>query len=124
MKLSKALRSLIVLILIAVYGISTNVLKAQNEITSPEQFFGFQMGEDRKLARWDKIVEYFYKVEKESDRLKVINMGPSSEGHPFLVLVISSADNLANLDKLQEINKAISDPRLVPEGSICIVFRF
>ncbi|MCK4922399.1 MAG: hypothetical protein KAS71_15205, partial [Bacteroidales bacterium] len=118
MKLSQALRSLIVLILIAVYGISTNVLNAQNTITSPEEFFGFQMGEDRKLARWDEIVEYFYKVEKESDRLKVINMGPSSEGHPFLVMIFSSPDNLANLDKLQEINKAISDPRLVTEGSI------
>ena len=62
MKLSQTLRSLIVLILITVFGLSTNVLNAQNNITSPEQYFGFQMGEDRKLARWDKIVEYFYKV--------------------------------------------------------------
>jgi hypothetical protein len=26
------------------------------DILSPEQFFGFRMGTDRKLARWDKIV--------------------------------------------------------------------
>ena len=118
MKLSKTLRSLLFILLITVYALSNNISKAQNNVTSPEQFFGFQMGEDRKLARWDKIVEYFYTLEKESDRLKVINMGPSSEGHPFLILIVSSPDNLANLDRLQEINKAISDPRLVSEESI------
>ena len=32
-------------------------LAAQDKITSPEEFFGFKMGADFKLARWDKIVE-------------------------------------------------------------------
>ena len=34
------------------------VLNAQ-EITSPEKFFGFQLGADKKMARWDKMVEYY-----------------------------------------------------------------
>ncbi len=118
MKLSKPFQNLLFFILITLFSLSKSPVFAQNTITSPEQFFGFQMGEDRKIARWDKIVEYFYKLENESDRLKVINMGPSSEGHPFLVLVISSPSNLENLDKLQEINKAISDPRLVSAEDI------
>jgi len=29
------------------------------QITPPDKFFGFQLGADRKMARWDKIVEYF-----------------------------------------------------------------
>ncbi|MCK5820613.1 MAG: hypothetical protein KAH17_01960 [Bacteroidales bacterium] len=118
MKSSKVFRLLLVFLLITAYGIKDNTSQAQNTITSPEQFFGFQMGEDRKLARWDKIVEYFYKIEKESNRLKVINMGPSAEGHPFLVLIISSPENLSNLDRLQMINKTISDPRGVDEETI------
>ena len=76
------------------------------------------MGADRQLARWDKIVEYFYEVEKQSDRIKVINMGPSAEGHPFLVLIISSPENLDNLDQLQLINKKISNPRGVSEDEL------
>ena len=44
---------------------SATVTKAQTTITSPEDFFGFQMGTDRKLARWDRIVEYFYKLEQQ-----------------------------------------------------------
>ncbi|MCK4817720.1 peptidase M14 family protein, partial [bacterium] len=91
---------------------------AQEKVTTPENFFGFKMGSDRKLARWDRIVDYFYKLEKESDRIKVINMGPSTMGNPFLVLVISSPENLSNLDRLQEINKKISDPRGIDEKTI------
>ena len=48
------------------------------ELTSPEQFFGFQMGADRKLARWDKLVEYYRLLERQSDRLQVVDMGPST----------------------------------------------
>ena len=47
------------------------------EITTPEKFFGFQLGADKKMARWDKIVEYYGAIEKQSGgRMKVINMGP------------------------------------------------
>jgi len=104
-------------------------LRAQEEITTPEDFFGFKMGADRKMARWDKIVDYFMLLEKESQKIKVINMGPSTMGNPFLLVIISSPDNLANLDRLQEINATISDPRgtqeqeikkLIPEGKAVI----
>jgi len=91
---------------------------AQEQITTPEKFFGFKMGTDKKLARWDKIVDYFYTLEKESDRIKVIDMGPSTMGNPFLVLIISSPENLENLDNFQEINKKISDPRNIDKQTI------
>lgn len=93
-------------------GLIINLTPVQGqEITSPEDFFGFQMGADRKLARWDKIVDYFDLLEGQSDRIKVYNMGPSSEGHPFLIVLVTSPKNLANLDHLQMVNKKISDPR-------------
>ena len=88
-------------------------------ITSPEKFFGFQLGADRKMARWDKIVEYFYLMEKESGgRMKVINMGPTSEGNPFLMAIITSPANMAKLDRLKEINAKLSDSRGIPETEI------
>lgn len=118
MKLSNRRHSFFLLLLAMVYVVNTNISKAQSSVTSPEQFFGFQLGEDRKLARWDKIVDYYYKLEKESEKIKVINMGPSSEGHPFLIVIISSAKNLANLDELQKMNKAITDPRGISEETI------
>jgi hypothetical protein len=51
-------------------------LSAQ-EITTPEKFFGFQLGAYKKMARWDKIVEYYAVLEKQSaGRMKVVNMAP------------------------------------------------
>ena len=111
------LKKFILLIIISVFVLNP-LLKAQEKITSPEEYFGFEMGADYKLARWDKIVDYFYLLEKQSDKIKVWNLGESSEGHPFLLTLITSADNLANLSEIQQINKEISDPRRISEESI------
>jgi len=99
-------------------------------IKSPEEFFGYQMGADQKIARWDKIVDYFELLAKSSDRIMVTNMGPSTEGHPFLLVTISSAANLARLDELRQINLDIANPeritleevkQLLPHGKVVIV---
>ncbi len=87
-------------------------------ITSPEEFFGFQLGSDRKIARWDKIVDYYKLLEDQSGKIKVVEMGPSTEGNPFLLIVISSPENLKNLEHLRKINLRISDPRGLAENDV------
>lgn len=90
----------------------------QASVTSPEQFFGFRLGSDRKMARWDRMVEYYRLLEKESGKLKVVEMGPTTMGNPFLVVFITSPANLEKLERLREINAKLSDPRGVPEAEI------
>ena len=80
-------------------------------IPSPEEFFGFQMGADRKLARWDKLVEYYDLLDAQSDRIQVVHMGESTLGNPFLSIFISSPENLAKLDELKRLNATLQDPR-------------
>jgi len=92
--------------------------QSQAPVTSPEKFFGFQMGADRKIARWDRIVDYYRLLAKESPRIQVTDMGPSTEGHPFLLVTISSPANLAKLDRLREVNRKISDPRGLAEAEV------
>ena len=106
------------LLLLISYTFLSPFAEAQQKVTSPEEYFGFQLGSDRNIARWDKIVDYYYLIEKESDKLKVIDMGPSTEGNPFLVVIISSAENLNHLKRYQEINAKISDPRGIDESEI------
>ncbi len=84
---------------------------AQGTVTPPEEFFGHQLGADRTLARWDRMVEYFSLLEQQSDRIQVTDLGPSTEGHPFLLVTITSARNLANIDRLAEISRTLADPR-------------
>ena len=98
--------------------LATTVL-AQTAITSPERFFGFQLGADRKMARWDKIVEYYALLEKESGgRMKVINMGPTMNDNPFLMVIITSAKNMANLDTIKKNNLTLVNPHDTPEAQI------
>jgi hypothetical protein len=99
-------------------GFVCPIAPAQEKITSPDDFFGFQLGADRKIARWDKIIQYFEVLETESGKIQVIDMGPSTMGHPFLLVIISSEENLANLDRLKKVNATLSDPRGVAEEEI------
>jgi hypothetical protein len=84
---------------------------AANDITSPKSFFGHELGADRELARWDKIVEYYQLLERESDRIQVIDLGPSTEGHPYLLAIITSPANLRSLEEIRNVNLRIQDPR-------------
>jgi len=81
-----------------------------HEIKSPEEFFGFHMGTDRKLARWDKIVEYFWHLSK-LPTVKVLEVGKSTEGNPFLVAFISSPENIENIERIREISLRLAHPQ-------------
>ncbi|MGB5658346.1 MAG: M14 family zinc carboxypeptidase, partial [Thermoanaerobaculia bacterium] len=107
-----------VLQVLLIGGILIAPLAAAAEITTPEEFFGFQMGADKKMARWDKIVEYFELLETQSDRIKVTDLGPSTEGNPYLLVIISSPENMANLERLREVSRTLADPRGIPEEEI------
>ena len=94
-------------------------VNAQNkDLPTPESYFGFKMGADRKLAHWDDLVKYYNLLGENSPRMKVVNMGKSTLGNPFLALYISSEENLAKLDELQQINAMLSDPRGVSKDKI------
>ena len=109
--------SVVLIVFTTVLGLRTEVVFGQT-IPSPEEFFGFQMGTDRKLARWDKLVEYYELLGRQSARLEVVHMGPTTLGNPFLALFISSPNNLAHLEELRQINVRLNDPRGVSEENI------
>ncbi|MEI6666854.1 MAG: M14 metallopeptidase family protein [Acidobacteriota bacterium] len=111
------------LVLLIALAFASQMLTAQSPsspraISAPDTFFGFQMGADRKMARWDKMVEYYQLLERQSPKIKVVDMGPSTMGNPFLLVVISSPANLARLEPLRAINLKLSDPRGIPEAEI------
>jgi len=108
-----------VLSLFLVLSAVCSAVAAAQTITPPDKFFGFQLGADRKMARWDKIVEYYSVLEKESGgRMKVINMGPTENGNPFLMVIITSAKNMANLDAIKKANLTLVHPGDTSEADI------
>ena len=76
-------------------------------IPTPEQFFGFRIGADRKLARYDKIVDYLQKVAAGSDRIRLRNLGPTTGGNKLVMLEISSPATIRNLDHYKDLEQRL-----------------
>lgn len=117
MTIIKKIRHYLSGVLLLAMGISFSSLQAQ-DLPSPEQYFGFQMGADRKLAHWNDLVKYYNQLGEKSPRMNVVNMGKTTLGNPFLALYISSPENLAKLDDYKKMNARLSDPRQVPQAEI------
>ena len=79
-------------------------------IPSPEQAFGFRVGSDRKLIDWNQIVDYFNTLDRTSGRIMVQELGKTTLGKPFLLTIISSADNMRNMDRYQTIHQQLANP--------------
>ncbi len=76
-------------------------------IPTPEQFLGFRVGADNKLARWDQIVEYMRLVADGSPRVKVRDLGPTTQGNPFIAVEVGSADTMAHLDRFKQLERRL-----------------
>jgi hypothetical protein len=81
-------------------------------VTSPEREFGFRLGADRKLAGWAQLAAYYQKLGRESNRIRYAEVGKTTEGRPFVVVTISSPENLAHLDELRNQQEKLADPRI------------
>jgi hypothetical protein len=86
------------------------------EPPSPESFLGFRVGEDRKLADWTQAVAYFQVLAAASPRLRVEEVGKTTEGRPFLVVTITSEANMARLEEIRRANQSLADPRGLAEA--------
>src|SRR6476646_8591242 len=81
---------------------------AAQSVTSPKQQFGFNIGDDYQLATYDQFVEYWHKLDKESDRMKVVEIGKTAEGRTQLMAIITSPENFKKLDRYKEISRRLA----------------
>ena len=83
------------------------------EIPAPEAVLGFVPGTTGRLAEWPLLVRYYQALAAASDRVEFRELGKTTNGNPFVVLVISSAANLGRLDHLRAVNARLADPRTI-----------
>ncbi len=77
-------------------------------ITTPRQQFGFNIGDDYQLATYTQFTEYWQKLDRESDRMKVVEIGKTAEGRPHLMAIITSPENFKKLDRYKEISRRLA----------------
>jgi hypothetical protein len=90
----------------------TSAATAQT-VPTPRQAFGFEIGQDRKLADWNQLTAYYEKIAETSQRVTVDTLGKTTKGRPFVMLIITSPANHARLAELRDIQGKLADPRKI-----------
>ena len=80
----------------------------QTRITSPRAQFGHDIGDDYFLANYTQMIEYWQKLDRESDRMKMVRIGTSAEGRPMWMAIITSPENHTRLARYQEISRRLA----------------
>lgn len=89
----------------------SSVGAGQTKIPTPAEVLAFTPGEDRKLASWDQVVDYFQRLDSASDRVTFETLGTTTMGKPFVMATISTPANLARLEEFKNIQAQLADPR-------------
>ena len=84
---------------------------AGGRITTPREFLGFNLGDDYRLANYRQLTNYWAKLDRESSRLKVVNIGPTAEGRPQLMGIVTSPSNHRWLARYQSISRRLAGGR-------------
>lgn len=80
----------------------------QPAITSPREQFGFDIGDDYQLATYAQLSAYWQKLDAQSDRMRLVEIGRTEEGRPHLMAIITSPANHGKLDRYQEIARRLA----------------
>ncbi len=69
------------------------VASAAPRLTSPKEFLGFNLGDDYQLANYTQLVGHWERLDRESDRLKVVPIGLTEEGRTMVMGIVTSPAN-------------------------------
>ncbi|HSA54292.1 MAG TPA: M14 metallopeptidase family protein, partial [Gemmatimonadaceae bacterium] len=89
-------------------ALTATSLAAQGRITSPKDHFGFNIGDDYHLANYTQFMAYWRKIDAESPRMVVEEMGKTAEGRPQLMAIISAPENIRSLNRYKDIARRLA----------------
>ncbi|HVZ47536.1 MAG TPA: M14 family metallopeptidase [Gemmatimonadaceae bacterium] len=82
-------------------------LTAQH-ITTPKEQFGHNFGDDYWLANYTQLADYWHTLERESDRIHVVEIGKTAEGRPHYMSIVTSPENWKKIDRYKEISRRLA----------------
>jgi len=103
-------RRLACLVLALSMGCCVSNLVAQTapKITTPTEALGFNLGDDYQMASYTQLEAYWKTLARESDRMKLVAIGPTGEGRNQYMAIITSPENLARLDHYRQISEKLA----------------
>ena len=77
-------------------------------ITSPGAQFGANIGDDYFLANYTQIEAYWKELDRESDRMSLVDIGTSEEGRTQWMAIVTAPENFRMLDRYKEISRRLA----------------
>lgn len=97
------------LLLALVAAIPARILsQSASLVTTPRQQFGANIGDDYFLATYTQLEQYFQRLDSESDRMRLVDIGRTEEGRHQWMAVITAPENFATLDRYRDISRRLS----------------
>ncbi|HYY56442.1 MAG TPA: M14 family metallopeptidase [Pyrinomonadaceae bacterium] len=84
----------------------------ETSIPSPRSVLGFSPGDDRTIADWRQITDYFSRLDAASERVLVQSIGETTLRRSLIVAFISAPENIRDLEKYKAVQRGLADPRL------------
>ena len=94
--------------LLLVVFLSGAWLQAQAPIPPPRAALGFDAGADYCLANYTQLLAYLKTLDRESDRLQLVDIGTTAEGRPMVMAIITSPANHAKLEHYRDISRRLA----------------
>src|SRR6188474_2008399 len=82
-----------------------------DRVPSPTDVLGHLAGAPGELSSVAQVHNYFRKLASATDRVRIETIGTSEEGREILLAIVSSAENLAQLDRYRDITNELAEPR-------------
>jgi len=86
----------------------TQPANAQQKVTTPTAQFGFNIGDDYTLITYTQLTEYWKKLDKESSRMKMVEIGRTAEDRPQWMAILTSPENHKKLDYYKDISARLA----------------
>ncbi len=83
-------------------------------VPTPESLLGRPLGE--MFTPHETLVRAVTAISGASDRVRLLEYGRTWAGRPLLLAVVSSAENIANLSRIQDDLARLADPRRLADG--------
>ena len=102
------MHALAALILLAALSAWPIAAQTAPKVTTPKEALGFNIGDDYQVANYTQLEAWWKKLAAESDRMKLVDIGPTAEGRRQYMAIITSPENMKKLDHYKDISRRLA----------------
>src|SRR5262249_38362938 len=81
---------------------------ASQKVTTPKEQFGWEIGDDYRLVNYTQFTDYLKKMDVQSERMTVVDIGKTEEGRTEYTAIITSPENQRRLPLIKDANRKLA----------------